>query len=122
MIKFSLFTPKAQKHRMDYEKLNNLVHIDTEGIYEPLQKKLFDAQDVMANYIDNKGLSVDIFDARKSYKNTVNPLIESDSVMLKMTDKLTGVEKSREVIIDSNEPFLRSVYKTLENLTNSFNI
>lgn len=103
-------------------KLNSLVTIHDNGFNRGEMQKVYEAQEVLANYAEQKGIHIDVFD-RLSGEEALKhegDIVPSNDVFLKVTDNLSGANKIEPIKADHPriKTFLRALYEGLENLTN----
>ena len=106
------------------KKLNSLVTIHDNGFNRANMRDIYDAQEVLANYAEQKGIHVDVFDKlpeAEALKHEGDTITDHD-IFLKVTDDITGKEKATSVQTPKyfEKPFLRVLYESLDNLTKAF--
>lgn len=106
------------------KKLNSLVTIHDNGFNRNNMKQVYGAQEVLANYAEQKGIHVDVFDKlpeTEALKHEGDTITNHD-VFLKVKDDLSGKESATS--IQNKDPrvktFLRALYEGLDNLTKGF--
>lgn len=112
---------RINQYERHSRKLNSLVGIHDNGFNKANMEKVYEAQEVLANYAEQKGVHVDVFDKlpeAEALKHEGDAITNHD-VFLKVTDDLTGKEKAMSVKPEDQrvKPFLRALYEGLDNLT-----
>ena len=62
---------------MTDKELSKLIRISENSLPNEKEYQLRQSQGVVANYLKNNGLSLDIFDARKNLANTIQVLLQT---------------------------------------------
>ena len=106
------------------KKLNSLVAIHDNGFNRNNMRQVYEAQEVLANYAEQKGIHVDVFDKlpeSEALKHEGDTITNHD-IFLKVKDDLSGKESVTS--IQNKNPrektFLRALYEGLDNLTKGF--
>lgn len=106
------------------KKINSFVTIHDDGFNKVNMRKVYQAKEVLANYAEQKGIHVDVFDKlpeAEALKHEGDAITNHD-IFLKVTDDITGKEKAVSVQTPNyfEKPFLRALYESLDNLTKAF--
>lgn len=138
-------------HRIEKENkfLNNYINIHNNTTYGDSFQQMNTARKTIANYAQEKGVTIDIYDARKELCEHDSPIMEdylSDKLSIHVTDLLTNQQEQRiisartdithphiEVIespangtqaahvtrLEYQDNFLRHLYRNIENMVNT---
>jgi len=93
---------KIRKINRERQFLDNYVHIDNNIPNRTAVRQMYKARKGIANYAQDKGVSIDIFNARQELGEHDSPILEdyfSDKLSLHVTDLLTS--KSEQKIISA---------------------
>ena len=112
---------KLRQVRFDYKRnkeqklLNNFVTIHADRINKPAYEEIKGAQKVMANYVMNKGVGVDIYDAQEAVASgfAVTPHKEESlagKLLVKVTNLFNGLVDEKLVTADT-----KKVHRTVQN-------
>lgn len=154
---FNRIETQVEKHKLNKKitEINNYVKIHDVNTYGDSFNQMYNAKEVMANYAKKKGVSIDIYDAKKLLEDdeSVSPIIEnnfSDKLNVIVTNLLNGKSKSKiisantdktfpkvcekqviipivtdglervgEIVSQTEDTFLRNLYRNIEKLTNT---
>ena len=124
-------------------KLNELVSIE-HGRNKDAYNKIFDAQEILANYAKAKNVRININDAANSEGKLINIEVKKDNITLgefvsSDTSRIVTAERDNKRFLEnkdglnyfsdgkftSEDTFLKNIYRVVENLTKvlySFNV
>lgn len=105
---------KLRQVRFEYKRnkeqklLNNFVTIHADKINKPAFDEMKDAQKVMVNYVMNKGVGVDIYDAKEAVASgfAVKPHKEetlAGKLLVKVTNLLNGMIDEKLISADTKQ-------------------
>lgn len=91
-------------------KIDKYIKIHDTATYGDSFNQMYNAREIIANYAEKKGITVDIYDARKLLEGdeNVSPIIEeqlSDKINVVVTNLLNGKSKAKIVSANTDKNF-----------------
>ena len=109
---FNRIERQIEKHKLNkrISEINNYVKIHDVNTYGDSFNQMYNAREVMANYAKKKGISIDIYDAKKLLEDDefVSPVIEnkfSDKLNVIVTNLLNGKSESKIVSANTDKTY-----------------
>lgn len=103
--KFAQFI-EIQKYRKEERFINNYVTIHNDSTYGDSYKQMYKARKTMANYAADKGVKIDIYDARHELGEHDSPIVENDlaeKLSVYVTNLLSNKQTKRFVSARTDE-------------------
>lgn len=99
-----------QKFVKNESRINRYINIHDTTTYGDSFNQMYNAREIIANYAEKKGITVDIYDARKLLEGDeyVSPIIEdqlSDKLNVVVTNLLNGKSKAKIVSANTDKDF-----------------
>ena len=109
---FNRIETQVEKHKLNKKitEINNYVKLHDVNTYGDSFNQMYNAREVMANYAKKKGVSIDIYDAKKLLEDdeSISPAIAnnfSDKINLIVTNILNGKSQSKIVSANTDKTF-----------------